>query len=104
MQGTTGRILRSRDVKLEGQLQLELNQGKTPANNNRTPPQNRNTTAVPPGVTIVENDPDFTILRITCACGQQAHIRCEHKTMAKPAEQGTQEAVVIQPENPVLKK
>jgi hypothetical protein len=104
MQGTTGRILRSQDVKLEGQLKLELNHRKTAANNNHNPPRNGNTTAVPPEVTIVENNPDFTVLRINCACGQQAHIRCEHKTMAKPAEQGTQEAVVIQPENPVLKK
>ncbi len=101
MQGTTGRILRSQDVKLEGQLQLELNQRKTAANSNRHPPRNGNTNAVPPEVTIVENNPDFTVLRINCACGQQAYIRCEHKNMAKPDGQGTQEAVVIQPENPV---
>ena len=101
MQTTTERILRSQDVKLEGQLKLELNHRKTAANNNQNPPQNGNTNAVPTEVTIVENNPDFTVLRINCACGQQAHIRCEHKTMTKPNEQGTQEAVVIQPENPV---
>jgi hypothetical protein len=101
MQGTTGRILRSQDVKLEGRLQLELNQGKTSANNYHTPTHNGNTTKVPLEVTIVENDPDFTILRIICSCGQQAYIRCEHKTMTKPAEQGTQEAVVIQPEEAI---
>ena len=100
MQGTTGRILKSQDVKLEGNLQLELNQRKTQGNNNHTQTHNKNTTAFPPEVTVVENDPDFTILRITCSCGQQAYVRCEHKSMAKPAEQGTQEAVVIQPENP----
>jgi hypothetical protein len=100
MQGTTGRILRSQDVKLEGQLQLELNQRKTAANNNHNTPKNGNTNAVPPEVTIVENNADFTILRINCACGQQAYVRCEHKNMEKPVEQGTQEAVVIQPEEP----
>ncbi len=100
MQGTTGRILRSCDVKLEGQLQLELNQGKTSAKNKHNPPKNGNTNALPPEVTIVENNADFTILRINCACGQQAYVRCEHKNMEKPAEQGAQEAVVIQPEEP----
>ncbi len=97
MQGTTGRILRSQDVKFEGQLQLELNQRKTAANNNHNSPK---TNAVSPEVTIVENNADFTILRINCACGQQAYVRCEHKNMEKPAEQGAQEAVVIQPEEP----
>ena len=98
MQGTTGRILRRQDVKFEGQLQLELNQRKTSANNKHNPPRNGNINAVPPEVTIVENNADFTIIRINCACGQQAYIRCEHKNTAKPAEQGTQEAVVIQHE------
>lgn len=101
MQGTTGRILKSQDVKFEGQLQLELNHRKTAANNNHNPPRNGNNNVVPPEVTIVENNTDFTILRINCACGQQAYIRCEHKNRAKPTEQGTQEAVVIQPEDPL---
>lgn len=97
MQGTTGRILRSQDVKFEGQLQLELDQRKTADNINHNPPK---TNMVSPEVTIVENNTDFTILRINCACGQQAFIRCEHKNMTKPHEQETKEAVVIQPENP----
>ncbi|MFQ6034687.1 MAG: hypothetical protein ACE5NM_02430 [Sedimentisphaerales bacterium] len=68
-----GQILKSEEVKLEGQVQL-----------NAARPQ---PTPVPLGgknggrltANIVENQPEFAIIEITCCCGARTYLRCEYE-------------------------
>ena len=72
MQKATGRILKSDDIKLDGRFHLDIGQvGQTPA-------KEKNTTLAAPQARIVENQPEFTTIELTCSCGTKTHIRCEY--------------------------
>jgi hypothetical protein len=32
----------------------------------------------PVPVRVVESDPQYTILEVTCGCGQKTYVRCDH--------------------------
>ena len=59
------RILKSNDVRLQGSFQLEL-------------PKEKSTPAATAQVRVLENNPQFTVLEITCPCGEKTNIRCEY--------------------------
>ena len=77
---TTGHILKSDEVKLEGQFQLEIGQTMQNSENEKK------ITSVTPQVRIVENHPEFAVMEITCCCGTKTHIKCEY-TKANSAEE-----------------
>ena len=85
MQSPTGRILKSSDVKLEGQFRLDTGR-EVPNSANE-----KNAALSPAGVRIVENHPEFAVMEVTCRCGDKTHIRCEyapaHSTEQKPNHQ-----------------
>lgn len=81
MEKVAGRILKSNDVKLEGQFHLDIGQGN-PGSANK-----RNVTSAPARVCIVENYPEFAVIEVTCGCGAKTHIRCEY-TEAQSVEKG----------------
>ncbi len=66
------RILRSDEVKLEGQVTLQMKQLQSPAQ-----PSSQKTAKQPAAVEIVENHPEFAVIQITCCCGEKMHLRCE---------------------------
>ena len=72
MPKTTGRILKASDVKLEGKHTLDIVQ--TGPSQTRQP----GTALVEPQVHIVESQPDFTVIEVTCSCGTGILLRCEY--------------------------
>ena len=67
MKSTTGNVLRADHVKLEGQLQLDL-----------LTPNAQNTASAAPKARILENQPEFAIIEITCPCGTKTNLRCQY--------------------------
>jgi len=72
MENAARRILKSNDVRLEGQFRLDLGQG-VPSSVNKG-----SVTSAKPQVRIMESHPEFTILEVICGCGVKTHIRCEY--------------------------
>ncbi len=80
MERTVGHILKENDVKLEGQFHLDAGPiAPQPANK-------ANTTPAAPSVRIVENQPEYVVMEVTCRCGVKTNIRCEY-TDAQSAQQ-----------------
>jgi hypothetical protein len=80
MVGTSGRILRSEDIILEGQY--HLNAGRTEID--RAEPEQKNAVSTPTQVCILENHPEFAILEVTCACGTKMRLKCEYANAKTP--------------------
>lgn len=85
MEETPGHVLKSNDVKLEGRFCLDAG-GGVPRQANAG-----NVTLAEPQVLIVENQPDFAVMEVTCRCGEKTHIRCKYlpanSTKQKPDQQ-----------------
>jgi hypothetical protein len=69
---TAGRILKSDDVKLEGQFHLDLMKAASNL------PHPAAAVLTEPKVRIVENNPEFAVIEITCSCGNAMQLRCEY--------------------------
>ena len=65
-------VLKSTDVKLEGRFRIDAEQA-APGRANAG-----NVTLAQPQVLIVENQPEFAVMEVTCRCGEKTHIRCEY--------------------------
>jgi hypothetical protein len=72
MQKRTGQVLKSNQVELEGKFQL--NPGQTQVNKAR--PNNQVSTA--PQVRILENNPEYAVIGVTCGCGTEFSVRCDY--------------------------
>ncbi|MHC4158171.1 MAG: hypothetical protein ACYSSO_03740 [Planctomycetota bacterium] len=72
MEKTAGHILKGDNVKLEGQFHLDVTRAKTRL------PKDKTSAAVTPQAQIVEQQPEFAVIEITCSCGTKTHIRCEY--------------------------
>jgi hypothetical protein len=78
-------ILKSDEVELQGQFQLNVTQTES---NPATSPKGW-TGSDPPSagqVRIVENNPEFTIVEITCCCGTKTYLRCHHNNTESPTK------------------
>lgn len=73
MESPTGHILKSNDVKLEGQFRLDIGQDVLNSANKKNA-----TSSSSAQVCIVEKHPEFTVIEVTCSCGTKTHIRCEY--------------------------
>jgi hypothetical protein len=69
MKNTTGNLLRADHVKLEGQLQLDLLTARSDIPNAQN---------AAPKARILENQPEFAIIEITCPCGTKTNLRCQY--------------------------
>lgn len=65
-------ILKGGNVKIEGQFQLDL---EAPTPNSVEQKNKVHNTAQ---AKIVETNPEFAVLEITCSCGTKIHVRCEY--------------------------
>ncbi len=74
MPKTAGHILKSEDVKLEGQFHLDVAQGGSAIHG---PKQNRPALSAPQ-VRIVKKHPEFAVLEVTCSCGLKTNLKCEY--------------------------
>jgi len=72
MEKAAGHILKSDQVKLEGKIQIGIQQ----VDLEQIEKTERSGTIHQ--VQIVENHPDFAVVQIVCSCGARALLRCEY--------------------------
>ena len=72
MEKTRAHILKSSDVKLEGQYHLDTTQPQIGGL------KGERSVSATPKVRIVENHPEFAIIEISCSCGTKTCLRCEY--------------------------
>jgi hypothetical protein len=77
-----GHILKGHSVKFEGQFRLDMAQaGKG------QPPKWEKTASAGPQVRILENNPEYAVIEITCSCGTQTRLKCEYAAGELSAKQ-----------------
>lgn len=72
MERTVKRILRSDDVELQGQVQLNVS---APGHN---PVRQQSAPLSSPSVRILENTSDFAVVELTCSCGLRTQVKCQY--------------------------
>ena len=80
MAKAAGHILKGSNVKLEGPFHLnteEVAPGSA---------KGKDVASATPQVSIVENQPEFAVIEITCSCGTKTYVRCEYAAAESPAE------------------
>ncbi|MHC4744169.1 MAG: hypothetical protein ACYS8Z_19805 [Planctomycetota bacterium] len=78
---TAANIIKSSDVKVEGEFQLDID---LPT---KLPPQCTDQPATTPKVHIVENHPEYALIEFTCACGNKYTIKCQYDQTESAANQ-----------------
>ena len=86
MEKTARHVIKGNDVKLEGQVRLDVGQGDPSLANEK------NATSSLAQVRIVENHPEFAVLEVACGCGAKTHIKCEYSD-AQHTEQGSDQKI-----------
>ncbi len=88
---TIGRILKECDVRLEGQFTIDIVQPE--------PGQTKQPDAplAEPKVRIVESQPEFAVIEITCSCGTGMYLRCEYAGAKAPKVAEKQKAATQVP-------
>ncbi len=81
---TTGRILKSNDVKLEGQFLLDVAKAGSDL------PKQQIAASSAPQVRILENQPDYVVLEVICSCGTRMSLKCEYAGAAVQASDDSQ--------------
>ena len=92
MAKAAGHILKGSSVKLEDPFQLdagEIAPGSA---------KGKNGASAIPQVNIVENQPEFAVIEVTCSCGTKTYIRCEYAA-AEPLAEGSQTSVDAAPDD-----
>jgi hypothetical protein len=69
----TARIIKGSDIKLEGTFHLDANQPASASVGTQRVPAS----SVPVSARIIESQPQYAIIEVTCSCGTKTHIRCE---------------------------
>jgi hypothetical protein len=85
-------ILKGNNVKLEGRFHLDAGE-VAPG-----PAKEKNGASATPQVSIVENQPEFAVIEVTCSCGTKTYVRCEYNADKSPAE-GSQMSVDAAPDD-----
>ena len=78
---TSGRVLKSEHVELEGLCYLD---GAQPAFSGTEPSQAHPAVAAA-GVRILENHREYALIEVTCPCGRKMALRCEYAGAQAPA-------------------
>lgn len=69
MAKAAGHILKGDDVKLKGRFRLQSSPG---------PQRVEDTSSPAPQVHIVQSQPEFAVIEVTCSCGTKTSLRCEY--------------------------
>ena len=90
MENTTGSVLKSDAVKVEGKFQLgtesTATETATTANTNTPKP---NPGSVKTQARIIENNPEFALIELTCSCGTKTHVKCQYNNAGANAAADT---------------
>ena len=81
---TAGRVLKSNDVKLEGQFHLDMIQAGSHG------PKPHAAVLSAPKVRVLENHPQYAVIEVTCSCGSKISIKCDYAATAEHAPDGSQ--------------
>jgi hypothetical protein len=81
---TAGRILKSEDCRLEGQFHLDITQVGLNL------PKQTVAASSAPKVRMLENNPEYAVIEVTCSCGTAISIRCEYADEPASAPNDTQ--------------
>ncbi|MHC4460071.1 MAG: hypothetical protein ACYS6W_14065 [Planctomycetota bacterium] len=92
MAKAAGHILKRSNVKLEGRFHLDTGEVAS------APTKEKNVASAAPQVGIVENQPEFAVMEVTCSCGTKTYVRCEYAAAKSPAE-GSQMSVGAAPDD-----
>ena len=84
MINTEGRILKSNDVKFEGQIHLDAGKGGMDL------PRQTIAASSAPQVRISENHTDYAVLEVICSCGSRISVRCEYADAPASASNNNQ--------------
>jgi len=76
MENLTKHVLKSKNVKFEGKLQLNQPWPQSTA----AAPVNKSTQRITPQANIVEKHPDFALIEVTCACGNKMYLKCQYSS------------------------
>jgi hypothetical protein len=79
MTRATGQILKSNDVKLEGQFHLDASKAGPDS------PKQKIAASSAPQVRILENNPEYALLEVICCCGTKMSLKCEYAGAAAQA-------------------
>jgi hypothetical protein len=68
----SARIIKSNNVKLEGTFRLDAGMSRSAAA--------KDSAALAPAVQakILESNPQYAVIEVTCSCGTRTQIRCEY--------------------------
>ncbi len=77
---TSGRIIKSDHVELEGQYHLGLVQDEVEG----CEPAQTTAVSAAPQARIVENHPDHAVIEVTCSCGAKVSLKCEYAGSQTP--------------------
>lgn len=86
MAKTTKRILKSNNVRLEGQFHLGLAQAESAEGRTRQ----TSAASAAPQARIVENHSEFAVIELICSCGTGTYLRCEYAGVQAPEACQTQ--------------
>lgn len=75
MTDVSGHIIKGENIKVEGLFHLDLEQSAT-GMNAKNKEKRINAQAK-----IVETNPEFAVLEITCSCGTKTRVRCEYNNV-----------------------
>lgn len=89
MDKTQGRILKSKDIILQGRIQLDMD------HTSHKTAKSQNSALAAPQVRIVEKHSEFAVIEIICPCGTKTNIKCEYTEIEQPLT-GEQTAEVEQ--------
>lgn len=73
MEKTAGGVLKAEEVKLQGQYHFDVGGASQDAGGVSKPVSGG------PQVRIVENNGEYAVMEITCACGTKTQVRCDYK-------------------------
>ncbi len=73
MQKNQTNLLKSNEVKIEGQFHLDVGPTAAP------PQQQANPNLAASHVRILENHPEYALIELTCTCGNKSHIKCQYE-------------------------
>lgn len=78
MRNTSSRILKGSDVKVEGKFTLDVVQVESDSSKTTA------TALVEPQVRIVKSESEFSVIEITCSCGEKINLRCDYASVKAP--------------------
>jgi len=81
MKNRSRHVLKSSDVRLEGQFRLDTdrNAAKTPDSATGSVQARASSAVTGVQVRVVENNAEFAVVEAICCCGAKTHIRCEYE-------------------------